>query len=308
MRAAYALFIAVFMASASPALYGQQRTTVLINPFENQTGDRTLDWIGEGIATTVGERRGAQPEVYFFGLDERVAEYERLGIPETVSVSRATAIRLAWDMGADILVTGWISGTHDSFRIDARVLNLIDDALGSDITINGKLEEIIPLASFLATGLARQIVPGSSLPESDYAARPPVSRSAFEAYIRGVVATDPQRKVELLQDAIRLHPQYRSAIYQLGRVYYLDSNYQTSTDLLSKIPADASEYPQARFMIGMNAYHLEEHAKAAQVFSALPATYEVLVNLGASLAASGDAAAAAAWRRALEQNTSGVSA
>ena len=61
--------------------------------------------------------------------------------------------------------------------------------------------------------------------------------------------------------------------------------------------------PQARFMIGMNAYHLGEYAKAAQIFSALPPTYDVLVNLGASLAAAGDAAAAmTAWRRALDAN------
>ena len=112
-------------------MYGQQRTTVLIDAFENQTGDRTLDWIGEGIATTVGERLGAQRDLYVFGVDERVAEYDRLGIPETVAVSRATAIRLAWDMGADILVTGRISGTYDAFRIEARILNLVDATAGS---------------------------------------------------------------------------------------------------------------------------------------------------------------------------------
>jgi Flp pilus assembly protein TadD len=307
-RVVYAFLIAAVVASGSLNLYGQQKTTVLINAFENQTGDRTLDWIGEGIATTVGERLGDQPELYVFGLDERIAEYDRLGIPETVAVSRATAIRLAWDMGADVLVTGWISGTHDAFRIDARILNLVDDTGGSNIIINGKLDEILPLAAFLATGLAKQIVPGSSLPESDYAGRPPVSRSAFEAYIRGILATDPQRKVELLQEAIRLHPQYRSAIYQLGQVHYLDSNHQASTDLLVKVPADAPEYPEARFMIGMNAYHLEDYAKAAQVFSALPPNYDVLVNLGASLAGSGDAAATSAWRRALERNPSGSEA
>jgi len=308
-RSVYALLIATFIVSGALQVYGQQKTTVLINAFENQTGDRTLDWIGEGIATTVSERLSAQPELYIFGLDERVAEYERIGIPETVFVSRATAIRLAWDMGADFLVSGWISGTHDAFRIDTRTLNLIDDTAGPAITITGKLDEIIPLATFLATGLAKQLVPGSALPESDYAAQPPVSRSAFESYIRGVTATDPQRKVELLQEAVRLHPQYRSAIYQLGQVHYLDSNYQESTDLLAKIPAGASEYPQARFMIGMNAYHLGDYAKAAQIFGALPPTYDILVNLGASMAAGGDSpAAASVWRRALEQNPSGPEA
>src|SRR4029434_5966584 len=111
------------------------------------------------------------------------------------------------------------------------------------------------------------------------------------------------------QEAIRLYPQYRSAIYELGQVHYLDSNYQVSTDLLVKIPAEACEYPLARFMIGMNTYHLGDYAKAAQIFSTLPPTYDVLVNLGASLLAGGsDADATSAWRRALDQNPSGSEA
>ena len=158
---------------------------MLVNAFENQTGDRTLDWIGEGLASAIGDRLTARRELYVFGFDERVAEYERLGIPEGASVSRATAIRMAWDMGADVLVTGRISGTHEAFQINARILNLADDTAGVDVTVAGKLDEVIPMAANLASNLANQLVPGSAMPESDYATRPPVPRSAFEAYIRG---------------------------------------------------------------------------------------------------------------------------
>ncbi len=223
-------------------------------------GDRTLDWIGQGLAAAIGDRLTARRELYVFGLDERVAEYERLGIPEGASVSRATAIRMAWDMGADALVTGRISGTHEAFQIDATILNLADDTAGVDVTVAGKLDELIPMAANLASSLAKQLVPGSAMPESDYATRPPVPRSAFEAYIRGVLSTDPQRRVELLQDAIRLHPQYGAAIFHLGQTHYLDSSYKASNETLLKIAANAPEFPQAQFMMGMNAYHLEEYA------------------------------------------------
>jgi tetratricopeptide (TPR) repeat protein len=301
--------LVVSIAALFPVMsYGQQMT-VLINAFENQTGDRTLDWIGEGLSTTMGERLGTQPKIYVFGFDERVAEYDRLGLPEIASFSRATAIRMAWDMGADILVTGWISGTHDAFQINARILNLIDDTTGPDISVTGKLDEVISMAASLASQLSLRLIPGSVLPESDYAARPPVPRSAFEAYTRGIMTKDTQRRVELLQSAIRLHPQYRAAIYQLGQVHYLDSNYKNSSELLEKIPVDTPEYPQARFMVGMNAYHLGDYAKAAEIFSTLAPTYDVLVNLGASLVGTGDpVAATSAWRRALEQNATGVEA
>ena len=302
------LFLVFSVVAANPGVLCAQKTTVLIPSFENQTGDRTLDWIGEGVALALEERLAAQPELYIFGLDERLAEYERLGIPETVSVSRATAIRIAWDMGADVLVSGWISGTAQAFRIDARTLNLANNTAGPDITIAGTLDEVIPLTALLASRVAKDLVPGSALPESDYISRPPIPRSAFEAYVRGVLATDSQRSVELLQDAIRLHPQYTSAIYRLGQVHYLDSDYQASMDLLTKVPPEASEYPQARFIIGVNAYRLGDYAKATQIFSALPPTYDVLVNLGGAMAAAGSDAATSIWRRALEQNPSGSEA
>jgi tetratricopeptide (TPR) repeat protein len=111
-----------------------------------------------------------------------------------------------------------------------------------------------------------------------------------------------------MQDAIRLHPQYGSAIFQLGQVHYLDSDYEASTGLLTKVQPDAPEYPQARFMLGMNAYRLGDYAKAVQIFSALPATYDVLVNLGASLSAGGGTGAIDAWRHALTRNPAGAEA
>lgn len=165
------------------------------------------------------------------------------------------------------------------------------------------------MASSIASQLSKQLIPGSALPESDYATRPPVPRSAFEAYVRGVMASDPQRRVELLQSAIRLHPQYKAAIFQLGQLHYLDSDFKVSSEFLEKIPANAPEYPQAQFMIAMNAYHLGDYTRASEIFSTLPPTYDVLINRGASMAATGDAAGAtSAWRRALEQNPAGPEA
>jgi hypothetical protein len=45
-------------------------------------------------------------------------------------------------------------------------------------------------------------------------------------------------------------------------------------------------------MIGMNAYHTNDYSRAAAVFSSLGPAYDILVNLGASLAAAGDPASA----------------
>jgi tetratricopeptide (TPR) repeat protein len=95
-----------------------------------------------------------------------------------------------------------------------------------------------------------------------------------------------------------------SAIYQLGLVHYLDSDYPRSTQLLERIPPDVPEYPMARFIIGMNAYHDADYARAAAVFSTLGPAYDILVDLGASLAAGGDlSAAVSVLKLAAEQGT-----
>src|SRR5262245_22785966 len=90
-------------------------STVLVFPFENSSSDRTLDWIGEGIAELIIARLQPEPGVYAFPREERLAAFEKLSIPETAMVSRATALKLGWDNGADNVITGTFSGTPENF-------------------------------------------------------------------------------------------------------------------------------------------------------------------------------------------------
>src|SRR6187399_1488657 len=207
---------AFFSGLALPRTAHASPESVLVFAFENQTDDRNLDWIGTGLSELVVERLSSERNLYVFNRDERTMAYERMGIPESVSVSRATAMSIAWDTGADAVVIGRIYGTHQDFRIEARVLNMQDSTSGLNVAVNGELQGLIPMATTLSFKLARQLVPASTTPELDYIAHPPVPSSAFEAYIRGTIATDSSRKVTLLQDAIRLHPQYTAAMYHLG--------------------------------------------------------------------------------------------
>lgn len=286
-------------------LHGQQRT-VLLNALDNATGDPALDWMREAVPAAIAEGLAVRPELYVFGFDERVAAYERLDIPAAASVGRATAITIAWDIGADFLITGRISGTSEAFQIDARVLDLDEDSVGPVLIVNGKRADTLKLAATLTTRLAKEMLPGSIVPDTIPL---PVPAGAFEAYVRGILSLEPQRRTELLQEAIRLYPSYWAAIYRLGQVYYLDSNYKDSTELLEKIPAGAPDYAQARFLLGMDAYHQEDFTRAARVYSTLAPGYDVLVNLGAALARGGDSAGAAAtWRRALERKPGGLEA
>ena len=155
--------------------------TVLVFPFENASNDRTPDWIGEGIAELIVERLQPEAGVYIFSRDERLAAFEKLGIPETTLVSRATALKLGWDVGADLVVAGRFSGTPDNFRISARLVDM-ESGSAKEIAADGKLQDVIPLSMSVAWQLLKNVVPGTESPEFDYIGRPPTPRSAFENY------------------------------------------------------------------------------------------------------------------------------
>ncbi len=304
-----AAIAACCVALALPPVSLAGPTTVLVFPFDNQTDDRNIDWIGTGLSELVTERLSAEHDLYVFNREERGAAYERMGIPETISVSRATAISLAWDSGADAIVIGKIFGTHQEFHIEARILRLKDTSSGEDVVVSGDLQNVIPLTASLSFRLSRQLVPWSSIPESDYIAHPPVPSSAFEAYTRGLIAADSSRRISLFQDAIRLHPKYDAAIYQLGRQYYLDMDFKNSSPLLEKILPESPDFNQAQFMLGLNYYNTGDFNKAASIFSALPRVYDVLINLGMALAGRDDfAGAMSAWKQALAADPYGSEA
>ena len=93
--------------------------TVLVFPFENLSNDRSLDWLGEGIAELIVEKLQFEPGMYVFSRDERLDAYEKLSIPEMAVVSRATELKLGWESGADKIIAGRFSGTAETFKISA---------------------------------------------------------------------------------------------------------------------------------------------------------------------------------------------
>src|SRR6478735_601368 len=136
-----ALFVLAMPLSASP-----NSESVLVFAFENQTDDRNIDWIGTGLSELVVERLAAERDLYVFNRDERTTAYGRMGIPESVAVTRATAMSIGWDTGADFIVVGRIYGTHQDFRIEARILNLRNSSSGLNVIVNGDLQNLIPMA------------------------------------------------------------------------------------------------------------------------------------------------------------------
>jgi tetratricopeptide (TPR) repeat protein len=103
--------IAVPMATPTAALaQNAAAEVVMVLPFENTSNRAEYNWVGESFADAIAELLN-KPGLIVVSSDERELAYQRLRLPETVIPSRATAIKLARQAKASMIVIGSYSVT-----------------------------------------------------------------------------------------------------------------------------------------------------------------------------------------------------
>jgi len=83
---------------------------VMVLPFENTSNRPEYNWVGESFADALADLLN-KPGIIRISSDERELAYQRLRLPETVIPSRATAIKLARQAKASMIVIGSYSVT-----------------------------------------------------------------------------------------------------------------------------------------------------------------------------------------------------
>src|SRR5881394_3549319 len=78
---------------------------VLVLPFENTSDHPEYNWIGESFADSLASLLD-KPGLIVVSSDERAVAYQRLRLPLTVIPSRATAIKIARELKASMIVFG----------------------------------------------------------------------------------------------------------------------------------------------------------------------------------------------------------
>src|SRR6266850_8247235 len=119
------LAIALFLTLLAVNCFGQNSSgsdVVMVLPFENTSNRPEYNWVGESFADSLADLL-AKPGLLVVSSDERELAYQRLRLPETVIPSRATAIKLAREARASMIVIGTYSVTpaQDSNKTDDKV-------------------------------------------------------------------------------------------------------------------------------------------------------------------------------------------
>jgi Flp pilus assembly protein TadD/TolB-like protein len=252
-------------------------------PFENQTTAPGLEWISEAFPEVLSQRMES-PRLYAISRDDRRYAFDHAGIPLTVRPSRATVYRVAEQMDADYVILGSYSFDGQTFRANAQLLDMKKLHLYPEVQSSGALTNLIDLQTGLAWELLQQMTPPPVITRDQFLkASTPIRLDAFENYIRGIVATDPQQKVRYLRTAVRLNPNYTLAMLQLGKTYYSNREYESAAGWFARIPKDDPVAGEANFLLGMSEFYRGNFEKAFTAFNylatRLPLT-EVYNNLG----------------------------
>jgi tetratricopeptide (TPR) repeat protein len=299
-RAVVATF--AFLLFALPALTTRAQTAsdvVMVLPFENTSNRPEYNWVGETFADSLAELL-KKPGLLVVSSDERELAYQRLRLPETVIPSRATAIKLAREAKASMIVIGTYSvtpveaetkpgsaksekdksATEAYVQLTARVIKVNEGrTLGEmfdgnwatrQFDFGGPLTTLQDIQGRLAYQILYQrdkALPFSQNQLVQEATKVP--QRAFEAYVKGAqLGERNEKRVNYLKNALRFFADanggaiYPQAAFELGRYYMLDGKWKDATEYFTKLQKKDPHYAEAAFYAGLGYAKLGDFGRA----------------------------------------------
>jgi tetratricopeptide (TPR) repeat protein len=295
--------VAVPVFLRAQAQYFRQSQMILIMPFENASSVPGIDWIGDAFPEVLGTRLDSIP-LFIISRADRLAAFDRLGLPTSAKPSRATVYQIAQELDADYVVMGHFAFDGQTFTAQAHVMDTNRLRLGPEFTESGPLNDLIRIQTALAWDILDQLkVPGIPVKTQFVAQFPPMRLDALENYVRGVLAVNPEEKIKRFQAVVKLEPSHTLALLQLGKAYYETRNYEQAMNWLAKVPKGDAKRNEAEFFLGLAAFYANQMDKADAAFrelsNRLPLT-EIFNNLGVVEARRGDKSARTYFEKSVE--------
>ena len=283
---------------------------VLVMPFATMAetgtpgGPSAALWLGEAASILLAERlqqAGAQA----LSRDDRVALFDRLRLPLSAALTRATMIRIGELVGASEIVFGQVR-LGAAVDVRAETIRIPDGKALSSVSDSAPLTELLTLGARLGDRVAGLIRPE---PSKAPARRPDLPFTAFENYVKGLVAATPVSAQRFLESAMTLAAHDGRILTALWGAYTDQGLQEKALGAASAVPSDALESAQARLNAALSLIELKRHDGAERALVTLgaerpsAAVWNALgiVKLRRQPAAPGEAAIANFSRAVAEQ-------
>jgi len=274
---------------------------VLVLPFENTSNLTEYNWVGESFADSLAALLN-KPGLRVVTNDERTLAYQRVRLPLTVLPSRATAIKLAREVKATMIVLGKYGVTPPQAQAadfgskddknqtpasvigEARVVRVNEGRMVGDVfegnwaprayDFGGALGDLQTMQGKLAYQILAQrdkALPFSQM--SIIAEATKIPPQAFEAYVKGVQTSelDPTREV-YLKNAMHLYAKendkaiYPQAAFELGQFYLAVKKWKDAAEFFTMLEKKDPHYGEAQFYAGLSYWRLNDLSRALAAF------------------------------------------
>jgi tetratricopeptide (TPR) repeat protein len=251
--------------AASPA--ADRGRILLVLPFDNRTGQPSLEWIREAAAELLSSRFrsvGFEP----LSRADRVYALDHLGLPQGFQPSRASSLKLAQTLDADQIVVGSYITDGTDIIAEAKLVDVPHLRMGAAVTARGEMRDMIAVFDSLAWKLTRQLDPTISVAEETFiAAGKSVRLDAFEQYIRGITEPDQGESLKHLEQAVKLSPGFGPAWMALGRDEYDGQQYEQAAQAFARVDKNGVDGLEAGYYRGLSLLFSGDYAKAEQAFA-----------------------------------------
>lgn len=259
---------------------------VLVLPFENRSGQSSLDWMGEAFSETLS-RRFESAGFYPIDRDDREYALEHLGLPGGFRPSHATAIQIAQTLDAEFVIVGSYTTSADRIMAQAQVLRVNQLRMSQPIEESASLQKLLDVENGLAWQCARQMDPKFSVAKSTFlAASQDVKLEAYENYIRAIASSNEDEKLKRLQASAELTPD-TATLLALGKTQYRARMYEEAAKTLGRISKNSPAALEANFYRGLALFNSAQYAEAEQAFAFVASRFplpEVINNQGVAMA------------------------
>lgn len=278
--------------------------SLLVIPFEQNSGAADLHWVGESFAESLNLRLAVGGHAPL-SREERLALFEQFGLPANAPVTHASLLRLGEEADADGVVWGWYEVQKGRIRAQARVLELAGPHLSAVLAEEGPLGELLDVQDRLAWRILWQLDPKFPLSREEFRQRVLRWRpSAFESYVRGLLAMNREQQRRYFLQATRLDPSYGAPAFRLGQYYFEERDFATAARWYAKVPMRDPVVLEAQFYLALCQFEANDYDRAAETLRAIAArrpSRAVWNNLGVFYSRQKDERAPAAFQRALDQ-------
>jgi len=280
---------------ATAEICAGQAIKVMIFPLDADSSAETSEWLGEGIALSIGDQMEDR-NLKVIRRSERIQIVENLDLPPGGRLSRGSMIRVAQQAEATLLVMGSLSESGRNLKIALRVFHLKTLKLSGEMTANGPVSALPQMENELAWMILSNVGLERSGTRADFHMRMrKVTNEAYACFAQSLGSSSKTSQIQLLKRAVELHRDFPQAHFLLGKLYFSKKDCENAQPHLALGRIAGRTDAESDLMRGTCHLFQGQNELSIALISAVlthSRSYEALNNLGVAYLRQGNISAA----------------